>query len=110
MSYGQGVRLQYCPSGGHLNFLLRGTPKIAKNGLFLLFSKLLEILILKHISRVRPCEASRPDDSENVVVFGPREFLNGSYRCSKLTNCEILGPLQKIRGVKKKRHGHNNEI
>ena len=42
---------------------------VAKNGEFLLFSKLLEILILKRISRVRPCEASRPDDSENVVVF-----------------------------------------
>ena len=42
--------------------------------------------------------------------FWASEFLNGSYRCSKLTDCEILGPLQKIRGVKKKRHGHNNEI
>ena len=38
------------------------------------------------------------------------EFLNGSYRCSKLTDCEILSPLPKIRGVKKKRHGHNNEF
>ena len=36
----------------------------------MLFSKLLEILVLKHISRVPPCEASLPDDSENVVVFG----------------------------------------
>ena len=42
--------------------------------------------------------------------FWASEFLNGSYRCSKLTDCEILGPLPKIRGVKKKRHGHNNEF
>ena len=42
--------------------------------------------------------------------FWASEFLNGSYRCSKLTDCEILGPLQKIRGVPKKRHGHNNEF
>ena len=46
-------------------------------GEFLLFSKLLEILILKHISRVPPCEASRPELSENVVVFGPRSFRTG---------------------------------
>ena len=42
--------------------------------------------------------------------FWASEFLNGSYRCSKLTDWEILGPLQKIRGVTKKRHGHNNEF
>ena len=42
--------------------------------------------------------------------FWASEFLNGSYRCSKLTDCEILGPLPKIRGVTKKRHGHNNEF
>ena len=42
--------------------------------------------------------------------FWASEFLNGSYRCSKLTDCEILGPLPKIRGVAKKRHGHNNEF
>ena len=42
--------------------------------------------------------------------FCASEFLNGSYRCSKLTDCEILGPLPKIRGVTKKRHGHINEF
>ena len=42
--------------------------------------------------------------------FCASEFLIGSYRCSKLTDCEILGPLPKIRGVTKKRHGHNNEF
>ena len=33
--------------------------------------------------------------------FWASEFLNGSYRCSKFTDCEILGPLQKIRRCKK---------
>ena len=42
--------------------------------------------------------------------FCASEFLNGSYRCSKLTDCEILGPLPKIRGLTEKRHGHNNEF
>ena len=42
--------------------------------------------------------------------FWASEVLNGSYRCSKLTDCENLGPLPKIRGVAKKRHGHNFEF
>ena len=42
--------------------------------------------------------------------FWASEFLNRSYGCSKLTDCEILGPLQKIRQCKKKSHGHNNEF
>ena len=42
--------------------------------------------------------------------FWASEFLNGSYRCSKLTDCEILGPLQKIRGVTKKQQSETNDI
>ena len=38
------------------------------------------------------------------------QLLNGSYCCSKSKDCEILAPLAKIRGVAKKRHGHNNEF
>ena len=38
------------------------------------------------------------------------QLLNGSYCCSKSKDCEILAPLAKIRGVTKKRHGHNNEF
>ena len=43
-------------------------------------------------------------------TYWPCEVLNGSYRCSKSEDCEILAPLAKIRGVTKKRHGHNNEF
>ena len=35
------------------------------------------------------------------------DVLKGSYWLSKSTDFEILSPLQKIRGVAKKRHGHN---
>ena len=70
MSYREARWRQYCPIGGRLKFFTRGTPKIDKNGHFLLFSKLLDILILKHISRVTPCETSRPDDSEYWNLLG----------------------------------------
>ena len=38
------------------------------------------------------------------------EVLNGSYRPSKMDESEKTGPSPKIRGVKKKRHGHNFEF
>ena len=110
MSYGQGVKRQYWPNQKFLKFFSRGTPKNAKNVFFLLFGKLLEILILKHISRVPPWESSRPDVSENVVVFGPRSSGMGVIAARSWRTAKFLGPLQKIRGVKKKRHGHNNEF
>ena len=40
-------------------------------------------------------------------VFWACELLNGSYCCSKSTDFEIFGLSPKIRGVTKKRHGHN---
>ena len=42
--------------------------------------------------------------------FRDLEVLNRSYGCSKSEDCEILSPLPKIRGVTKKRYGHNNEF
>ena len=110
MSYGQVIKLQYCPIDGHFNFFCRVSSKNAKNEFFLLFGKLLEILILKHISRVPPWESSRPDVSENVVVFGPRSSGMGVIAARSWRTAKFLGPLQKIRGVTKKRHGHNNEF
>ena len=110
MSYGQGVKRQYCPIQNFLNFFCRVSLKIAKNGEFLLFSKLLEILIWKHISRVPPCHSSRPELSENVVVFGPRSFWTGVIAAQSWHTAEILGPLPKIRGVTKKQHSETNEF
>ena len=43
----------------------------------------------------------------NPNSFGARELFNGSYYCSKSTDFEIFGLSPKIRGVTKKRHGHN---
>ncbi len=43
-------------------------------------------------------------------TFGSSELFNGSYWCSKSTDFEIFGLSPKIRGVTKKRHGHNFEI
>ena len=40
-------------------------------------------------------------------TFWVYDVLKGSYRPSKSTDFENLGPLPKIRGVAKKRHGHN---
>ena len=110
MSYGQGVKRQYWPNQNFLKFFCGASPKNAKNGFFLLFGKLLEILILKHISRVPPWESSRPDVSENVVVFGPRSSGMGVITAQSWRTAKFLGPLQKIRGVTKKRHGHSNEF
>ena len=49
-----------------LENFLGGTTQKCQKMIFLLSSKLLEILILKHIFRVPPCESWRPEDSENV--------------------------------------------
>ena len=43
-------------------------------------------------------------------TFWVYDVLKGSYRPSKSTDFENLGPLPKIRGVAKKRHGHNFEF
>ena len=43
-------------------------------------------------------------------TFWACEVLNGSYRPSKMDDSEKTAPSTKIRGVKKKRHGHNFEF
>ena len=50
---------------------------MAKSAFFLRLANLLEFLVLEPISRVPPCESSRPGDSENVVLFGRATFLTG---------------------------------
>ena len=41
------------------------------------------------------------------VTYWACEVLNGSYRPSKTDESEKTGPSSKLRGVTKKRHGHN---
>ena len=69
-----------------------------QENLFLYSGNLLEFLVLVPKSGVPPCESSRPEDSENVVVFGCGTFQ---------IDFEILDPLQKIKSITKKSHGHN---
>ena len=45
-----------------------------------------------------------------MVVFRPTSFWTGVITAQSWHTAEILGPLQKIRGVTKKRHDHNNHF
>ena len=107
MSYGEACWRQCCPIGSHLNFFWRVSRKNAKTGIFLHLVKLSEILLLHHISKVPPCESWRPDGSENVGLIGFLSFWTGVIAAQSRTKVKFRGPLAKIRGVKKKRHGHS---
>ena len=107
MSYGEACWRQCCPIGSHLNFFWRVSRKNAKTGIFLHLVKLSEILLLHHISRVPPCESWRPDGSENVGLIGFLSFWTGVIAAQSRKKVKFSGPLAKIRGVTKKRHGHN---
>ena len=65
---------QNCPIGSHLKFFYRGTQKNAKNCIFLRLANFIGFLVVEPISKVPPCESSRPDDFKNVVLFGCRTF------------------------------------
>ena len=75
---------------------------MAKNAFFLLFGNLLESLVLEPISRVPPCESSRPGDSENVVLFGRATFLTGVIAAQSQQRAEKVGASSKISNVTKK--------
>ena len=70
MSYGQGVKLQYCPIQNRLKFFSVRTRKNAKNHKALIPRNLLK----EKISGQGPCETSRPDVSENVELIGRGSF------------------------------------
>ena len=60
-----------------LEFFARKHQKLQKNPIYFTFGKLLESSVLVPISGVPPCESSRPEDYENVVVFGCGTFQRG---------------------------------
>ena len=62
---------------------------------------------MEPISRVPPCESSRPGDSENVVLFGRATFLTGVIAAQSQQRAEKVSVSPQIGNVKKKRHGHN---
>ena len=100
MSYGQGVKLQYCPIQNCLKFFSVRTRKSAKNRNLLKEKNIQDRSMWNLTSwRFRKCR-----------TYWACELLNGSYRPSKMDESEKTGPSPKIRGVKKKRHGHNFEF
>ena len=86
-----------------MKFFYKVTTKNSKKRVFLLFGNLLEFLVLEPISRVPPCESSRPGDSENVVLFGHATFLTGviAAQSSRNMSAKLKGS-PKLGGVKKK--------
>ena len=65
---------------------------------------LLDIFVRQNFSRIGPCESSRPEDSENVVLFGRATFLRGviaaqsQQRAEKVAVFLQIGNVQKIGG------------
>ena len=90
-----------------MKFFYKVTTKNGKKRVFLLFGNLLEFLVLEPISRVPPCESSRPGDSENVVLFGRATFLTGVIAAQSRNMPAKLKASPQIGGVQKKSHGHN---
>ena len=69
---------------------------------FLLKPLLLNIFGGKIFSRIGPCESSRPDDSENVVLFERANFLTGVIAAQCQNMPAKLKASRKLGGVKKK--------
>ena len=90
-------------------FFREGHEKLPKRAIFGFWENYLRFLSCKKIqgSTMLKLTSRRFRKSGTYWVW---EGLNGSYCCSKLADCEILGPLQKIRGVTKKQHSVNNEF
>ena len=56
----------------------------------------------QNFSRIGPCESSRPDDSENVVLFVRATFLRGVIAAQSRNMPAKLKVSPQIGGVKKK--------
>ena len=109
MSYVEGVNLQNCPIAGHLKSFRSGHEKMLKTDVF--HKTLISRNLLKeaHI-QARSMWKLTSRAFRKCGTYWAYQLLNGSYCWSKSDNVEILAPSAKIRGVTKKRHGHNNEF
>ena len=101
MSYEQGVKRQYWPNQNFLKFFCGVSPKNAKNGFFAFRQITWDFDIETHIqgTTMRKLTSRR---FRKCGSFWTSEFLNGSYRPSKMDESEKTAPSTKIRGVKKK--------
>ena len=61
----------------------------------------------ENFSGIAPCESSRPEVSENVVLFGRASFLTGVIAGQSQIMSAKVEVSPKLGGVTKKRHGHN---
>ena len=52
---------------------------------------LLDIFVKQNFSRIGPCESFRPEDSENVVLFGRATFLTGVIAAQSQQRAEKVG-------------------
>ena len=109
MSHRQTFWDQNCPIGSHLNFFCRVTPKIAKKCFFFTFRQFTRVFGIGNQIRGTTMRKLRSWAFRKCCTFWVYDVLKGSYRPSKSTDFENLGPLPKIRGVTKKQHSVNND-
>ena len=107
MSYVEGVKIVQLAATWI--FLGGGNEKMQKNVFF--HKTLISRNLLKeaHI-QARSMWKLTSRAFRKCGTYWAYQVLNGSYCWSKSDNCEILAPSAKIRGVTKKRHGHNNDF
>ena len=110
MSYWEGRWRQYCPISGHLKIFLGVSRKNSKKWFFFAFGQITRDFELVWPIQGRTMWKLTSWEFRKCGSFRDFEVLNRSYACSKSEDFEILSPLPKIRGVAKKRHGHNNEF
>ena len=109
MSCGQVIKLQYCPIGGHLKFFRCGHEKMLKTDVFHKTIIPRNLLKEKNIQdRTMWKLTSRA--FRKCGTYWACEVLNGIYCWSKSEGCEILAPLAKIRGRKKKTTLFNGSV
>ena len=107
MSYVEGVNLQNCPIGGHLNFFGGRQWKNAKKQFF--HKTLISQNLLKEANiQARSMWKLTFRAFRKCGTYWACHVFNGSYRPSKMDESEKTDPSPKISGVK--RHGHNFEF
>ena len=105
---GKASNFNIVGSAGTWNFFPCGHEKMLK---IIIFHKtLIPRYLLTEKNQDRTMKKLTSRAFRKCGTYWASKFFNGSYCCSKSEDCEILAPLAKIRGVTKKRHGHNNEF
>ena len=109
MSYGQGVKLQYCPNNRSLLFSTRGSQEIAKNWFF---RKTLapEKFIIGNFFQHRTIWKLTSGRFRKCISYEAYGDFYASYHRSKSTHGWKSESVPIIMRCQKKRHGHNFEF